>query len=215
MVSRHLSYTHRHIYYLSHPPTGKETSLWIVFHGYGQLAYYFLRKFGSLDTEDRMIVAPEGLNRHYLKGFSGRVGANWMTKHEREPDIANTNEYLNTMLTEIRKQLPDIEVVHTLGFSQGAATMSRWICQMDFPLDKVIFWGGAPAYDLDSVLLQRRLAGSRVMAALGEEDPFLSTENFQEQYSRLTEAGIRDLRLFHYPGGHELEATLLKELFLM
>ncbi len=215
MISQHLSYPHQHLYYLSHPLSGKETSLWIVFHGYGQLANYFLRKFASLDTEDRLIVAPEGLNRHYLKGFSGRVGANWMTKHERTTDIANTNRYLNTLLKDIRQQLPKLKVVHTLGFSQGAATMSRWICQMDFPLDKVIFWGGAPAYDLDSPLLQRRLDGSRVMAALGQEDPFLSTENFQEQYSRLTEAGIPDLRIFHYPGGHELEAALLKELFLM
>lgn len=215
MVSQHLSYTHRHLYYLSHPISGKETSLWIVFHGYGQLAYFFLRKFASLDTEDHLIVAPEGLNRHYLKGFSGRVGANWMTKHERTMDIANTNNYLNTMLTEIRKELPDLEVVHTLGFSQGAATMSRWICQTNFPLDKVIFWGGAPAHDLDSRLLQQRLKSSMVMAALGDEDPFLSMKNFKEQYSRLTDAGIPDLRVFHYPGGHELEVSLLKELFLM
>lgn len=215
MVPQQLTYTHRHLYYLSHPVSGKETDLWIVFHGYGQLASFFLRKFAYLDTDDHLIVAPEGLNRHYLKGFAGRVGANWMTKHERATDIANTNSYLNTLLSDILRQVPELKRVHTLGFSQGAATMSRWICQMDFTLDKVIFWGGAPAYDLDMLLLQRRLNESRVMAALGEEDPFLSTENFREQYTRLTKSGIPDLRVFHYPGGHELEASLLKELFLM
>ncbi len=215
MISHSLSFTHRHLYYLSQPLTGKETSLWIVFHGYGQLANFFLRKFAHFVSEDRLIVAPEGLNRQYLNGFSGRVGANWMTKHERSAAIENTNNYLNSMLSELLPQLPHLQVVHSLGFSQGAATMSRWLCQTEVSLDKVIFWGGAPAYDLEPDLLRERLQNSRVLVARGESDPFLQTEQFQEAQARLLEAAIPDIRTFHYPGGHELEPALLKQLFLM
>ncbi|WP_375584747.1 alpha/beta hydrolase [Cyclobacterium xiamenense] len=215
IVPQSLTYAHRHLYYLSQPISGKETSLWIVFHGYGQLANYFLRKFAPFTSEDRLIVAPEGLNRQYLNGFSGRVGANWMTKHERSTAIENTNIYLNALMSELLARLPHLQVVHSLGFSQGAATMSRWICQTDISLDKVIFWGGAPAYDLEPDLLREQLQNCRVLVARGEADPFLETEQFREAQARMLEAGIPDLRTFTYPGGHELEPALLKQLFLM
>ena len=42
---------------------GTARAIWIVLHGYGQLARYFLRKFEGLDA-GLLIVAPEGLTRH-------------------------------------------------------------------------------------------------------------------------------------------------------
>ncbi|MBD3629509.1 dienelactone hydrolase family protein [Cyclobacterium sp.] len=215
MVRQNISFRQQHMYHLSHQPSGEENSLWLVFHGYGQLGNFFLKKFSALFDPKTLMVAPEGLNRFYLKGFSGRVGANWMTKHERENDMANANSYLNALIKNLRQQLPQLEHSHVLGFSQGAATMSRWICQAELDLDKVVFWGGAPAHDLDPELLQKTLANSRVIAALGEEDPFLATANFQAQLKQLTSAGLSQLQIKYYPGGHELEAGLLKEIFLM
>ncbi|WP_439483103.1 alpha/beta hydrolase [Cyclobacterium plantarum] len=215
MVRQNITYQQQHLYHLSHQPSGEENSLWLVFHGYGQLGNFFLRKFSALFHPTTLIAAPEGLNRFYLKGFSGRVGANWMTKHERENDMANANSYLNALMKNLRQQLPLLQSIHVLGFSQGAATMSRWICQAGLDLDKVVFWGGAPAHDLDPNLLQKTLANCRVIAALGEEDPFLKTENFQVQMKQLTVPGIAQLQIKYYPGGHELETGLLKEIFLM
>ena len=37
--------------------------LWLVCHGYRQLARRFLRGFRGLDEGSRLIVAPEGLSR--------------------------------------------------------------------------------------------------------------------------------------------------------
>ena len=34
-------------------------------------------------------MAPEGLSRFYLEGFSGKVGATWMTREDRLNDIDN------------------------------------------------------------------------------------------------------------------------------
>jgi predicted esterase len=215
MDHKELHFQAMHSYYLSHSPTGKEHSLWIVFHGYGQLAQFFLRKFNFLFHEDCLIAAPEGLNHFYLEGFSGRVGANWMTKHKREVDIANSNSYLNQMMEELLSQLPHVEKINVLGFSQGAATLSRWICQTNKKPDKVVFWGGAPAHDLDPSLLAEVLKDSRVLLAKGENDPFLKSENYAAQQKLLDQAGLFNFKAFSYPGGHELEAGLLKEIFLM
>jgi hypothetical protein len=41
----------------------RSTDLWIVCHGYGQLASRFLERFRPIEAEQRGIVAPEGLSR--------------------------------------------------------------------------------------------------------------------------------------------------------
>ncbi len=58
------------------------SEVWIVCHGYGQLANFFLRKFDLLNSNTTCIIAPEGLHRYYLEGSAGRVGASWMTKED-------------------------------------------------------------------------------------------------------------------------------------
>ena len=68
-------------HYVSLGELNRETKeIWIVCHGYGQLAKFFIRKFKILQKESVYIVAPQGFHKFYLKGFSGRVGASWMTK---------------------------------------------------------------------------------------------------------------------------------------
>lgn len=68
-----------------------------LLHGHGQQAKYFLDKFSSLASATTSLVAPEGLSRYYLKGFSGRVGATWMTTEDRHTDIKNYIEYLDAI----------------------------------------------------------------------------------------------------------------------
>jgi len=45
--------------------------IWLIFHGYGQLSEYFLRKFHTLDPETNFLIAPQGLSKFYLEGFTG------------------------------------------------------------------------------------------------------------------------------------------------
>jgi len=67
--------------------------LWLVLHGYRQLAPYFLRKFAPLARPDTLIAAPEGLSRFYLEGYYGKVGASWMTREARLDEIADQISY--------------------------------------------------------------------------------------------------------------------------
>ena len=43
------------------------TTLWVVFHGYGQLASEFLTTFARQVPNGTRIIAPEGLSRFYLE----------------------------------------------------------------------------------------------------------------------------------------------------
>ena len=86
-----------------------------------------------------------------------------MTKHEREIDITNSNAYLNGIIEELLLKYENMPQINVLGFSQGAATMSRWICQSNLKPTKVVFWGGAPAHDLETSLMLERLNSSQVI----------------------------------------------------
>ena len=86
--------------YFTHGDPLKANQIVYVLHGYGQLAEFFIRKFQHL-SDDYFIVAPEGMHRFYLSGSSGRVGASWMTKEERETDIQDNLNWLNALDTEL------------------------------------------------------------------------------------------------------------------
>ena len=62
-------------------------TIWIVLHGYGMLPEYFIKKFECIANKETVIVAPEALNKFYLKDNYSRVGSSWMTKVERHDDI--------------------------------------------------------------------------------------------------------------------------------
>src|SRR5688572_25204645 len=104
--------------------------LWIVCHGYGQLAAKFIQPFHTIAAPDRLIVAPEALHRFYLDpppapASQRRVGATWMTREDRETDIADYVDYFDTLISEMLSHAPNARL-RVLGFSQGSATMLRW-----------------------------------------------------------------------------------------
>ena len=45
---------------------GVVRSVWLVLHGYRQLADRFVARFEPVASPERLIMAPEGLNRFYL-----------------------------------------------------------------------------------------------------------------------------------------------------
>src|SRR5256885_12966424 len=67
--------------------------VWVVCHGYGQLASRFLEKLRVLDDGTRYLVAPEGLSRFYLSESptERRGGASWMI---REGRLARKEDYV-------------------------------------------------------------------------------------------------------------------------
>lgn len=175
---------------------------WIVLHGYGQLADYFIRKFSSLDEKEHFVIAPEGIHRFYLKGTSGRVGASWMTKEERQDDITDNIQYLDQVAAELAAN-HSFEKVVVLGFSQGASTAARWIQQGQFPIDCFVQWAGVFPPDLELPSENNRFDTIRHLVVIGKQDPYFKNQDDLSQPEQVKRVS-KDPKVIWFDGDHNI-----------
>src|SRR5882762_2703093 len=169
--------------------------VWVVCHGYGQLATRFLEKLRVLDDGRRYLVAPEGLSRFYLSESptERRVGASWMTREDRLAEIDDYVLYLDAVYADVFGSLDRTRAtVHTLGFSQGASTVSRWAALGNAQIDRLTLWGGEFPPDLDLTLepAAGRLRSARVSLVYGRADQFITPKVVDGITGRLRQHGI-------------------------
>jgi predicted esterase len=206
-------------YYTLGPTHGFPRELWFVAHGYGQLARRFLRAFSPLDDGTRLIVAPEALSRFYLDPIpqrrldpSPRIGATWMTREDRDSEIGDYITYLERVATEVRHPLtgaaPRIVV---LGFSQGTATVSRWLATSEIRADHLVLWSGAIPPELDIAAWAARLHGASIHLVVGERDPMVTPDAVTAEAERLSAAGVA-FEIVRHPGAHGIDASALQQL---
>lgn len=191
-------------------------SVWFVLHGYGHLAKYFIKKFETLTTHGICVIAPEGLSRFYLedvntrsKTGNNRVGSTWMTSENRLADIENYIQFLNTVYATELKKYPNVPVT-LLGFSQGAATISRWALNNSVAFNDLILWAGIFPNDMDFEKGKELLKSKKVYQVYGSRDPFLTEARIEEMKALSEKIGVTSPSLI-FDGGHELhQETLLK-----
>ncbi len=218
MQSEELSFNFKARYFKSGEITDSTKQLVFVFHGYGQLAKYFLRKFESVATKETVIIAPEGLHHFYLEDVNSRnqtknnrVGATWMTRENRLMDIENYITYLNSILvTEMGNRNIPLTV---LGFSQGAATATRWVLQGTINFEKLILWAGIFPPDMDFEQGNQILKEKHVYHIIGEDDPFVTQERIEEMKELCEKLSISPEQ-FIFKGGHEIEPKTLKKVLI-
>lgn len=181
-------------------------NLWIVLHGYGQLPYYFIRKFQTLNPEENFIVAPEGIHRFYLEGTSGRVGASWMTKEARDSDIEDNNKYLDNLAKELlKKKSFDQKIL--LGFSQGGATATRWHESGCFNADVFVLWASIFPPDLDFNPNESILLKSKNFFVIGNDDPFYKDK--EGEVKELFKSQIFSFKTLNFDGKHDISSEPL------
>jgi predicted esterase len=206
-------------YYTLGPTHGFPRELWFVCHGYGQLAGRFIRQFAPLDDGTRLVVAPEALSRFYLDPIplrrndpTPRIGATWMTREDRDAEIADYVTYLEQLAGEVRHPLagagPRIVV---LGFSQGTATVSRWLAASEMRVDQLVLWGGTIPPELDLAAWASRLHGAAITLVIADEDAYATPAAIAAEAERLSAAGVA-FTLQRYAGGHTVEASALQQL---
>jgi predicted esterase len=178
--------------------------LLIALHGYGQLAKFFLRKFQGLQSKGR-VVAPEGPHRFYLQGYSGRVGASWMTKEARELDIQDNLVGLNALLSELQKSYSPKKIT-LLGFSQGAATAARWYQQNPSAFDQLILWAAVFPPDIDAGSFPTK---KPLHFVLGTQDEYYQGEAAQQLLRHYQSMGFK---VHTYAGKHDIDGEVLKRL---
>jgi predicted esterase len=187
-------------------------SVWFVLHGQGQLAEYFIRKFNSLVNKNTVVVAPEALHRYYLDGFSGKVGASWMTKEDRLTDIANYLEYLDKLyLTLLQGIHSNNCVIHLLGFSQGTATVCRWATNGNIEFDHLVIWAGLVPPEITRERAQKHLKNKKVDVVYGNLDPYLTDSTVTKIQNHIQALEI-DYELHEFEGVHEIDKSVLKLL---
>ena len=76
-------------------------TIWFVFHGYGMLSQYFIKKFKNLENNQTVIISPEALSRFYIGKNYERVGASWMTKLDREQEISDNILFLDKLFVSL------------------------------------------------------------------------------------------------------------------
>ena len=182
----------------------KANKLIIVLHGYGQLAEFFIPKFNKI-PEDYLVVAPEGMHRFYLNGTSGRVGASWMTKEDRESDIADNLNWLSQLFTELTEQ-KTFEKTILLGFSQGGATAARWFYSKKVLFDQLILWASVFPPDLERPIIQ---SNSNNYFVIGTEDEYYNTEAQISEIKFYQNIGFNTLQ---FEGRHDIENDTLKRI---
>jgi predicted esterase len=186
--------------------------VWFVCHGYGRLAQEFLADFAPLDDGRRLIVAPEGLSRYYTDHPARVVGASWMTREDRLAEISDYVAYLDALYRHVFDGLDrSVVTVHVLGFSQGAATVARWVTHGAAVVDRLILWGGMLPPDLDLGVAWGKLEDSRLTFVVGTRDPQLDAAELEHMESRLMEKDI-PFEKVQFNGGHRLDKRVLKSL---
>lgn len=178
-----------------------------VLHGYGQLARYFIRKFEQLGN-DLLIVAPEGMHRFYLKGSSGRVGASWMTKEDRNTDIQDNLNWLSSLDQHLSKEFTFTRRI-ILGFSQGGATAARWFFNNQSIADSLIIWASVFPPDLDMKEWIKQSDQKENFFILGTEDEFYTKD---EQISTLGFYESLNFNCLTYQGKHDIHKETLERV---
>lgn len=192
-------------YYSYGNPQAK--TLLLALHGYGQLGAWFLKKFESLDPDDYYVVVPEGLHRFYLSGASGRVGASWMTKEDRETDIANYIGYLDAVLSQVNPSNAYSRTI-LLGFSQGGATASRYLALGKQSFTGFILWAAVFPQDMEQNRYAR-FQHSKNFLVVGDQDKYYKPADLVIEQEKLADSGMK-FELIRFQGDHTLEEKTLK-----
>lgn len=166
-----------------------------------------MKKFEFLVSKGYFIVAPEGMHRFYLEGTSGRVGASWMTREARMDDIQDNFNYLEGLVEKFTEQHAFVQI-DLLGFSQGAATATRWFEQSRFSFRSLVLWASVFPEDVDQDFSVDR--STKCFFVLGTQDPYFDRE--KEIASLLTYKRLH-FDIIRFVGKHEINHEVLHSLY--
>ncbi len=183
----------------------ESNEVWLVLHGYGELAAEFIEHFGVVARE-HFVIAPEGLSRFYHTDHK-RVGASWMTREFREAEIADYLVFLDAVYHEACRADARLTV---LGFSQGAHTACRWAASRP-SVHQLILWGAGLPKDLNERGLQGSVGHAGITIVVGSRDRFLNEDDLESDVERANDMGV-PTRIVRFAGGHEIDSEVLERI---
>ena len=197
-------------YYVAGDPSDHIRQVWMLFHGYGELAREFLGDCLPLLRQGILLVAPEGLSRFYHRSGRGRVGASWMTREDRLREIDDYIGWINAVWQRVTEDLDAVPSLSILGFSQGGATAMRWGLRGIPVPEQIVLWGaGFPSEELKEYA--GRLVQTKVTVVSGKADRIVAMKTIAETADAIHAIGGNCRHLTH-ENGHEIDSELLLQL---
>ena len=213
---RHITVPRTARYYTIGTPSPTVKDVWFVLHGYGQLASDFVKEFESIADPHRLIVAPEALSRYYIStapefhGPDARIGATWMTRADRDNDIADYVRYLDMLYSATMEAVGKARVT-VLGFSQGGATANRWLTRGSARPDRLLMWGALLAADMDLKHAATFFHNVDLTLVYGTRDKF-ADEGMIATYRKTLDSHGVPYRVVTFDGGHRMDRDTLRRL---
>ena len=178
-----------------------------VLHGWGMNVKDFLASFEQLLTDEIFFIAPEALNRFYVKGSGGIVGATWMTKEDRVNEIKDYTNYLDEVYASFHLQTyPQLQIT-ALGFSQGASTVTRWVNAGKNKFDRLIVYAGEVAPELFPLTETSGLIKTKNIFICGDKDEYFTAPLLAQMKTSYAQMNFTEVE---FKGRHLIDAEVIK-----
>jgi len=208
MLRKDISFDCTAPYYKRGAKNENSRNIWLIFHGYGQLVDDFHQYFSSLNTAQNILIFPQGLSKFYLKGVGQKIGANWMTSHDREYDIKNYTLYLDQIYRLEVEPLLQNHQLNIFAFSQGVHTATRWIYNSNVKYDRLILWGAPLAHEINHDIVRKSFNTGEQFFVIGDQDRFIDASSLEKIKRRYDKIGFC-YHLVQYNGTHDIYPDIL------
>jgi predicted esterase len=198
-------------YYVLGEISEKTKHIWVCFHGFGQLASFFKKKFESIVDKETVVIVPEGLSRFYLDVTTGRIGASWITSDMKEEEVEDYLAYLNSMFSTVTKDIDVSKItLNILAFSQGCTTACRWLNQIETHAANFIIWAAYFNKGIEDVIDPAKLSDTNCYYVYGKKDIYLkdNPELVLQMTTNMKE--FINAEIIVFDGEHRIEMSVLK-----
>lgn len=153
------------------------------------------------------LIAPRGIYRSRLGGYS------WQASESNGwPSISDFQRSIETLFSLIVPQnFPgtDLDSIHLLGFSQGAALAYSMAIVSPEKIGRVAGISGFMPEDIDDLLATRPLEGKEIFVAHGKLDAMVPIEKAREVVEKLKRGGA-EVGYCEEEVGHKLSASCFR-----
>lgn len=199
-------------YYTNGSITDQTRYIWIVCHGYAQRADRIINKFNMYNSDVHHIVSVEGLSKFYWKGVTGEIVASWMTSKNRLSEIEDFCTLLNQIYLEVITPVRDQVKVILFGFSQGSATVFRWMHHSRVDADILVSYAGWIPEDINFKHLNNGyLDDITKIHIVGDKDQYLNAER-EVALKEIEETNGWTVYWHKYEGDHSINREVLQDI---
>jgi predicted esterase len=172
----------------------------VGFHGYGEGAEPMFATLQEIADPSWCVVSVQALHRFYTR--SQDVVASWMTRQDRELEIANNTTYVWGVVDAVQREYGAVRPLILAGFSQGVAMAYRAAIARE--CDGLIVLAG----DVPPDVAPRAAALPPVLSGRGVKDEWYSEAKASADRDVLTAAGV-SLHEHVFNAGHVWDTSFI------